>query len=187
MVGLDIYTDPSSSMSGQWYDVLAHYNGRKMIALSESGTLPNADSMDAYGIDWSYFSLWKDGYLDDFSAAQVQALLNDSDIVTLEDLPSFPWSISANQRGDFNRDGVVDAGDYLIWRKIMGQSGIGLLADADLNGRIDLADYNLWKSQFGQSAAGGAGALSPPSVPEPQGLLLILAGTFLLPIYRKLR
>ena len=52
MVGLDIYTDPASSMSGQWYDVLAHYNGRKMIALSESGTLPNATSMETYGIGW---------------------------------------------------------------------------------------------------------------------------------------
>ena len=33
MIGLDIYTDPASSMSGEWYDMLAHYNGRKMIAL----------------------------------------------------------------------------------------------------------------------------------------------------------
>ena len=55
MVGLDIYTDPASSMSGQWYDVLAHYNGRKMIALSESGTLPNATSMETYGIAWNTF------------------------------------------------------------------------------------------------------------------------------------
>ena len=67
MVGLDIYTDPASSMSGQWYDVLAHYNGRKMIALSESGTLPNATSMETYGIGWEYFSLWQDGFLDDFT------------------------------------------------------------------------------------------------------------------------
>ena len=67
MVGLDIYTDPSSSMSGQWYDVLAHYNGRKLIALSESGTLPNAELMERSGIAWSYFSLWKDGLLDDFT------------------------------------------------------------------------------------------------------------------------
>ena len=68
MVGLDIYTDPSSSMSGEWYDVLAQYNGRKMVSLSESGTLPNASAMNAYNIAWDYYSMWMDGYLDDFSA-----------------------------------------------------------------------------------------------------------------------
>jgi mannan endo-1,4-beta-mannosidase len=100
MVGLDIYTNRESSMSGEWYDVLAHYNGRKMIALSESGTLPNAELMDLYGIDWSYFSLWTDDFLDDFSASEVQALLNDEKIITEKELPLLPWSAL-----DYNRDG----------------------------------------------------------------------------------
>src|SRR6476660_8397108 len=34
MVGLDIYTDPASSMSGQWYDMLNQFNGKKMLSLS---------------------------------------------------------------------------------------------------------------------------------------------------------
>jgi mannan endo-1,4-beta-mannosidase len=182
MVGLDIYTDPSSTMSGQWYDVLAHYNGRKMIALSESGTLPDASAMDAYNIAWSYFSLWKDGFLDDFTAAQVQALLNDDDIVTLEDLPVFPWSNSASPLGDFTTDGIVDASDYLVWRKQAGQTGIGLAADGNLDGRVDADDYNLWRSQFGQLAGSGAGT---HTVPEPSGLLLLVCAAMLLQRFRQ--
>ncbi len=170
MVGLDIYTDPASSMSGQWYDVLAHYNGRKMIALSESGTLPNAASMETYGISWEYFSLWQDGFLDDFTAQQVQALLNDDDVITLNELPTLPWSNSAPLAGDFNRNGVVDAADYVVWRNSMGQAGWGLAADSDLNGRIDAADYAFWRSRLGQ-AGSGAGATS--AVPEPASLVLI--------------
>ncbi len=175
MLGLDIYTDPSSSMSGQWYDVLAHYNGRKMIALSESGTLPNAESMDLYGIGWSYFSLWKDGFLDDFTAAQVQALLNDDDIIMLNELPPLPWSNSAPIAGDFDGDGSVDAADYVVWRKLMDQTATNLVADGDLNGRVDEGDYAIWRSQFGM--AGGAAASGALPVPEPSAVGLALGLT----------
>jgi mannan endo-1,4-beta-mannosidase len=116
MIGLDIYTDPTSSMSGEWYDVLAHYNGRKIIALSESGTLPNAELMELYGIDWSYFSLWTDDFLDEFTAQEVQALLNSEQVLTENELPLLPWSAV-----DYNRDGKVDAADSVVWRKLNGQ------------------------------------------------------------------
>jgi mannan endo-1,4-beta-mannosidase len=171
MVGLDIYTDPTSSMSGEWYDVLAQYNGRKMISLSESGTLPNANSMRAYNIAWDYFSLWKDGYLGDFPASQVQALLNDSKIITLNELPTLPWSNSAPLPGDYNRNGSVDIGDYVLWRKTQGQTGWGLAADSDLNGSVDAADLAFWRSRFGQP--GGSGAVAGGSVPEPAAWILL--------------
>jgi mannan endo-1,4-beta-mannosidase len=171
MVGLDIYTDPSSSMSGEWYDMLREFNGRKMLALSESGTLPNAAAMNLYGIDWSYFSLWKDGFLDDFTAQQVQTLLNDNKIITLNELPTLPWSNSAGVAGDYNKDGVVDAADYVVWRKLSGQTGWGLAADSDLNGRIDAADLAFWKSRFGLSSGSRAA-----TVPESASLLLLLFG-----------
>ena len=172
MIGLDIYTDPSSSMSGEWNDILAHYNGRKMIALSESGTLPNATSMDLYNIAWSYFSLWKDGFLDDFTAQQVQALLNSDRILTLNELPTFPWSNSAGLPGDYNRDGAVDAADYVIWRKSNGQTGWGLAADSDLNGRIDGADLDFWMSRFGLASGSGSAA----TIPEATTIMLFLVG-----------
>src|SRR6185295_14812476 len=101
MVGLDVYTDPSSSMSGDWYDVLAQFNGRKMIALSESGTLPNPDLLNAYGIKWSYSSPWNWDYVKTqyaqagYSDAQIQSalqkLLSDPNVITLNELPTLPW------------------------------------------------------------------------------------------------
>ena len=168
MIGLDIYTDPASSMSGEWYDVLAQYNGRKMIALSESGTLPNASAMETYNIDWRYFSLWQDGFLDDFTAQQVQTLLNDNDIITLNELPTLPWSNSAPIAGDYNRQWCRRRGRLRRVAKSKGQTGWGLAADSDLNGRIDAADYAFWRSRLGQSGSGTASA-----VPEPTALLLI--------------
>lgn len=175
MVGLDIYTDARSSMSGEWYDMLNQFNGRKMLALSESGTLPNGSLTHSYGPLWSYFSLWQDGYLDDFSAAQVQALLNDSNVITLNELPTLPWSNGAPIAGDFNHDGVVNMGDYIIWRKSQGQTAWGLAADSDLNGRVDGADYAAWRARFGE--ASGSGSITGNAVPEPAIWTMLIATT----------
>ncbi len=177
MVGLDIYTDASSSMSGQWYDMLNQFNGRKMLALSESGTLPNGSLMHSYGPLWSYFSLWKDGFLDDFSAQQVQTLLNDDKVITLNELPTLPWSNSAPLLGDYNHNDVVDMADYVVWRKSAGQTGWGLAADSDLNGRIDAADFDFWRAHFGQTAGSGAGAVANAAIPEPASILMLIVGT----------
>jgi len=180
MIGLDIYTTPSSSMSGEWYDILEHYNGRKLIALSESGTLPNAQLMELYNIAWSYFSVWKDEFLDDFTAQQVQALLNHEKIITLDELPMLPWSVLAPAAGDYNGDGAANAADYIVWRKSAGQTGLGLPADSNLDGRVDSLDFDFWRSRFGHSSGSASASSSNGSpssgVPEPTAIVLLLTG-----------
>ena len=49
--------------------------------------------------------------------------------------------------GDYNKDGVVNAADYVVWRTQL-PTGWGLAADSDLNGRIDAADYAFWRLRF---------------------------------------
>ena len=58
MVGLDVYTQPTDNMSGQWADAFDMYNGRKMIALSETDTLVDPDVMDQWGTKWAYAAPW---------------------------------------------------------------------------------------------------------------------------------
>ncbi len=51
--------------------------------------------------------------------------------------------------GDYNGDGTVDAGDYVIWRRTLGQSvAFGSGADGDGDGVIGLGDYAAWRSSF---------------------------------------
>ena len=184
MVGLDVYTDPSSTMNGQWYDILEHYNGRKLIALSETGTLPNADAMEKWGIDWSYFSPWNGTFVDAMSPAALQALLNDEDVITLGELPILPWNnLAAALPGDYNLDGTVDAADYTVWRNSFGQTGTGLAADGDGNGAIDDGDFGVWRLYFGETSGNGAGA----SAPEPDTMLPLFIGIACLPAIRSLR
>jgi hypothetical protein len=89
--------------------------------------------------------------------------------------------------GDYNNDGVVDARDYAVYRKYVGQTGGALPADGSgragvPDGVVDQWDYNLWVANFGSTA--------PPTgnaVPAPQSLLLILIGVgCLLPNLRRL-
>jgi hypothetical protein len=63
--------------------------------------------------------------------------------------------------GDFNQDGMVDGGDYLLWRKTQGATGLTPYtgADGSGNGVVDQADIVLWRFHFGWSAAAaGSGA-----------------------------
>jgi hypothetical protein len=83
--------------------------------------------------------------------------------------------------GDYNRNGVVDAADYVLWRNTAGQTGTGLAADGNGNGVVDTADYNLWRSNFGRSGlGGGAGTAAFTAIPEPSTCVLAAAGLGLL-------
>jgi autotransporter-associated beta strand protein len=75
--------------------------------------------------------------------------------------------------GDYNHNGLVDAADYVIWRKSIG-SFTNLAADGNNNGLIDQADFNVWRSQLGQTAGSGAGATANAAVPEPATMVLLV-------------
>jgi T5SS/PEP-CTERM-associated repeat protein len=80
--------------------------------------------------------------------------------------------------GDYNTDGVVDAGDYIVWRGALGDSGTDLAADGNGDGVVDSADYNYWRANFG-SVVGGASSLPigvATSVPEPSTAAMLILG-----------
>jgi hypothetical protein len=82
--------------------------------------------------------------------------------------------------GDFNKDGVVDAADYIVWRKTIGQDGTEAnhpLADPNHDFGIDDDDIALWADNFGgPDSATVEGASPGPSslVPEPSSIMLII-------------
>jgi hypothetical protein len=81
--------------------------------------------------------------------------------------------VSNLQPGDYNDDGMVDAADYVAWRKTAGRTAAFFTgADGDGSGAVNDADYALWRSRFG----GSAGRETPVSsaVPEPAAAILLL-------------
>lgn len=79
-------------------------------------------------------------------------------------------SLSVISTGDFNKDGIVNSDDYLVWRKNNGSQ----------------ADYNAWRNHFGQTVAGSGSSLSSTSgVPEPASFVLLLMGLCVRPRVRR--
>ncbi|MCC7086749.1 MAG: hypothetical protein IT427_17245, partial [Pirellulales bacterium] len=51
--------------------------------------------------------------------------------------------------GDFNSDGLVDAADYVVWRKFVGATVPAYTsADGSGNGAIGVEDYDVWRAHF---------------------------------------
>jgi hypothetical protein len=96
----------------------------------------------------------------DFTATIKRLELTNVDVAALRDLG---WStlpqINSSLPGDFNKDGTVNAADYVVFSK-------------------GLADntYATWRANFGESTSGGSPANSPQpaGVPEPASWLFLL-------------
>jgi hypothetical protein len=72
------------------------------------------------------------------------------------------YVVSAGVIGDYNGNGIVDAADYVLWRKNPAAFG------------GNPAGYNTWRTHFGQTAGSGAGATLNGAVPEPATLVLLM-------------
>ena len=67
--------------------------------------------------------------------------------------------------GDYNENFVVDAADYTVWRKTLGQTlAFYNGADGNGNGAVDQADYVVWRSNFGASISAPIASASSASV-----------------------
>ena len=81
--------------------------------------------------------------------------------------------------GDYNGNGVVDAGDYVLYRK-----GGPLQNEVDAPGTVNFADYTAWRARYGNASGS---ALNSSAVPEPQVLLLALCSLIGAALARKHR
>jgi hypothetical protein len=87
------------------------------------------------------------------------------------------FTVKVGVPGDYNDNGVVDAADYVLWRK-----GGALNFEVDTPGTVNAADYAAWRTRFGKTTAGaGTGSIMfSDTIPEPANLML--AGFALLSI-----
>jgi hypothetical protein len=93
-----------------------------------------------------------------------------------------PAVVPPPNSADYNHDGIVDGGDYVVWRKTQGLPAVppGSGADGVPDGTINILDYNLWRSHYGNpSGAGAGGNLTTNNVPEPTGCVLLTIGALL--------
>ena len=76
--------------------------------------------------------------------------------------------------GDYDHNGIVDLGDFNLWKQQFGTT-FNSLADGDGNGSVNLADYTLWRNHLGRS--GGAESMGAfAAIPEPSAVWLTVSG-----------
>ncbi len=83
--------------------------------------------------------------------------------VTLMDVIGYDVA-APHPLGDYNNNGVVDAADYAVWRKGLGQI-------------YHQNDYDVWCANFGETVSSGTAASANSAVPEPSTLIVLFIGT----------
>ena len=79
----------------------------------------------------------------------------------------------------------MDAADYVVWRKTQGQAVTYFsCADGDGSGMIDAGDYNVWRANFGATAGSGAGLAGIVPEPVA-GWLLFSGMSILATLFRR--
>jgi hypothetical protein len=73
--------------------------------------------------------------------------------------------------GDYNSNGTVDAGDYVLWRKYNNTS---TTLPNDATPGTNASDYTVWRAHFGQPPGSGSGTSANAAVPEPATLVMLM-------------
>jgi hypothetical protein len=95
-------------------------------------------------------------------------------------------SATQNPTGDYNNNGVVDAADYAVWRKLLNQNVT--LPNDSTPGTVTQADFDVWRAHFGEKGvipsstlfrglvhyvtSFSGSSLDGGSVPEPTSVVL---------------
>ncbi|HEY3393911.1 MAG TPA: PEP-CTERM sorting domain-containing protein, partial [Lacipirellulaceae bacterium] len=111
----------------------------------ESYTLLTANSITGSNFRATSLPMLPDGLTWDLDIGADSVVLS-----VMGSLPGLP--------GDYNGNGVVDAADYVVWRKKSGTQ----------------EEYNTWRANFGRTS--GAASLSDVTAPEPASFALLMLG-----------
>lgn len=98
VVGRDYYYYPResnhASLISSFEKVKDMYGAKKIVTLSENGSVPYPDEMKADGANWSWFMPWygdyaMEGWANDNNAESWKTVMNNEYTLTLEDMPGW--------------------------------------------------------------------------------------------------
>jgi len=165
-----VYTNLSNANSRYTSAVSSSHNLWLAWYRSTGSSVPPVPSDTPNWEPWTFWQWSQSWTIPGYSGPLDADLFNG----TMEDLEDMLLGFDG-LAGDFNDDNVVDAADYVMWRKTMGQT-VPMFTGADGNGnaRIDAGDLAAWKMNFGRVGAGSGGG---GAVPEPVALGMIAVAT----------
>lgn len=116
IVGVDAYPDDRADpLVSNWEAVLERFDGRKLIALTEFGGVPDIQSMQFLGVWWSFFTSWTgDLGPGSMSSEELQRIYTAPEVLTFDELPH--WITTPNWAGfAVDPTGWVNTDNFLSW------------------------------------------------------------------------
>jgi hypothetical protein len=163
-IGTFITVDPDSNVVGDEI-VREIHAGSNFLSQNDStahfGLGPNSGRIDSITL------VWPNGAVQGLASVPANQVINLVENV----LP-----------GDYNRNQVVDAADYTVWRDLLGATGSDLAADGNNDHMVTELDYDVWRTNFGVTAVGAASLAHLASVPEPTAILLAVVGQLIVTV-----
>ncbi|GAB3996788.1 hypothetical protein GCM10028807_40240 [Spirosoma daeguense] len=90
IVSLDIYSDPTATLNNNWSDTQTRFNGKKLVALSETGHLPQPDQIRGLNTWWSWFAVWNGSdWIKKQPIDRLKSVYFDNDVITRDELPDW--------------------------------------------------------------------------------------------------
>jgi hypothetical protein len=152
--------------------------GGELRLVMQNGFIPTTDHaftiISGQNFSGQFVNVTSDGRVYTANGSGSFLLTIDRTRVTLS---HFRQSIA----GDFNDDGVVDAADYVLWRR--NHNTVNGLPNDPIGGHITVAQYVLWRTNFGRST-NDTTTLDAMNLPEPSitivsGLSIILSAIWI--------
>ena len=107
IAGLDLYVDAQSNMSSDWAGQQTQFGAKKLVALTESGNLPDPENIRAYATWWSWFTVWQGtDWIKKQPISLLQRVYTDQDVITLDELPNWKNTVTASRTQTLGRDAL---------------------------------------------------------------------------------
>ena len=144
IVGRDYYYYPRianhGSLVSSFEKLKDIFEGRKLVALSENGSVPHPDSMQADGAAWSYFMPWygdytMDSWANDNTKADWNAIMNHGFVITLDEMPGWDkYTVGLRDRAGREGMDAERAGDGAAGRADLAMRWAGGVLTVELTG-----------------------------------------------------
>lgn len=179
VIGADIYLAAGSYGSSfiTFDNIAAIYDGKKIIALSENGPIPDPEKLFDEGVAWSWFSTWSGHFITDGvinTASHIDKVYNDEYVITLDEIDAIDAIIASLIEKRENElppvTGVVETTSLNFRNPLVGRKLV--LEDAPYPARISIYDLH-GKKQFSEVETTPYGFVEFDFQEKPAGIYLL--------------
>ncbi|MDR2146932.1 MAG: hypothetical protein LBE91_10785 [Tannerella sp.] len=145
IIGLDIYDEGNhGSQMLAFQELKKQYNGKKLLTLSECGSIPSITAMKRDHSVWSYYMPWYGDFTKNAAWNTVNDWIDsftDPDVITLDDMPKDIYTSTESPQGNADEFSVSCHRRQVSIQTV--SSGIYQIFLHDLNGRLCLTKSKL--------------------------------------------